>query len=160
MHQTTPTPTPKVNDIHECLEHIMQQKGLTAYALSKELGFDKPAKLYTILRRKTKPSYETLVSILTRFEDLNGDWLLRGKGEPFKTTQTHIVSQNPDGSKVSITTSEQSGPSTEALVLRERAHMLEKQLGDREDTIQLLKQQIMILREVIHRESGPSRFSL
>jgi hypothetical protein len=150
---TSDTSAPR--DIYACLEHIMETKGLTAYALSKELGFDKPAKLYTILRRKTKPSYETLISILNRFDDINGDWLLRGAGEPFKTTHTQVETTQPNAATVTISQTEHTGTSSETLVLRERTSMLERQLSDRDETIQLLKQQIMILREVIHREPGP-----
>ncbi|GAB3174168.1 hypothetical protein [Telluribacter humicola] len=151
MARNTPETEEKQSDIYGCLEYIMASKGLTAYALSKELGFDKPAKLYTILRRKTKPSYETLISIVNRFEDINGDWLLRGAGEPFKSTQLRTAGKSTE-SPTSQTDS--SATSSELVVLRERNNMLERQLSDRDDTIQLLKQQIMILREVIHREPG------
>ena len=128
-------------DIHECIEFLLEDKGMTVYGLSKELGFDKPAKLYTILNRRTKPSYDTLVSITNRFENLNGDWLLRGTGEPF-------VDPKGDPSK---------GHSD---FFSERNRHLEKQIADRNDTIELLKQQIMILREVInhsHRNGTSQR---
>lgn len=118
-------------DIHECIEFILENKGMTVYGLSKELGFDKPAKLYTILNRHTKPSYATLVSIINRFENLNGDWLLRGKGEPFNK----------------INGSEPKDPSE---FLSERNRNLEKQIADRNDTIELLRQQILILREMVN----------
>lgn len=118
-------------DIHQCIEFLLQDKGMTVYGLSKELGFDKPAKLYTILNRRTKPSYDTLVSITNRFEDLNGDWLLRGTGEPFNKLNG-------------------SAPKGQPEFLSERNRHLEKQIADRNDTIELLKQQIMILREVIN----------
>lgn len=119
-------------DIHECIEFIMQTKGMTVYALSKELGFDKPAKLYTILNRRTKPSYETLASIMRRFEDLNGDWLLRGTGSAFMAPK---INGTPDN---------------QTELLRERNRSLQTQIADRDETIELLKQQIMILREVIN----------
>jgi len=119
-------------DIHECIEFILEAKGMTVYALSKELGFDKPAKLYTILNRRTKPSYETLVSITRRFEDINGDWLLRGTGTPFISPKNSDPSDN------------------QAEILRERNRSLQTQITDRDETIELLKQQIMILREVIN----------
>ncbi|MBU1822641.1 MAG: helix-turn-helix domain-containing protein [Bacteroidetes bacterium] len=126
-------------DIHERLEYILKAKRMTIYGLSKELGFDKPAKLYTILNRRTKPSYETLVSITQRFEDINGDWLLRGTGTPFLRP-----------------TSEAAANSTQIDLLKERNQGLEKQVADRDETIELLKQQILILREVIsHSHRNP-----
>lgn len=119
-------------DIHECIEFIMQTQGMTVYALSKELGFDKPAKLYSILNRRTRPSYETLVSITRRFEDLNGDWLLRGTGSAFASSK------------------ENDPPNNSTELLHERNRSLQTQIADRDETIELLKQQIMILREVIN----------
>ncbi len=118
-------------DIHECIEYLMQVKGMTVYGLSKELGFDKPAKLYTILNRRTKPSFDTLTSITNRFEDLNANWLLRGTGDPFARPQSEAHPNQVE-------------------LIQERNHSLEKQVVDRNETIELLKQQIMILREVIN----------
>ena len=118
-------------DIHECIEFLLADKGMTVYGLSKELGFDKPAKLYTILNRRTKPSYDTLVSITNRFENLNGDWLLRGKGEPFVESNSGVQKDSSD-------------------LLSERNRHLEKQIADRNDTIELLRQQILILREMVN----------
>lgn len=118
-------------DIHECIEYLMHNKGMTVYGFSKELGFDKPAKLYTILNRRTKPSFDTLASIARRFEDVNGNWLLRGVGEPFVKTQNEVSQGHLE-------------------LVKERNRDLERQVSDREETIELLKQQIMILREVIN----------
>lgn len=117
--------------IYECIEYLLKEKEMTIYGLSKELGFDKPAKLYTILNRKTKPSYDTLVSITQRFKDVNGDWLLRGTGAPLLRPGEDI----------------QQG---QVQVMKERVRSLESQLSDRDETIELLKQQILILREVIN----------
>lgn len=127
-------------NIYECIEHLMQIKGMTVYGLSKELGFDKPAKLYTILNRRTKPSYDTLVSITNRFEDLNANWLLRGTGDPFDALKPE---NNP----------------THVELTEERNRSLEKQVVDRNETIELLKQQIMILREVINHSHRSETFS-
>jgi len=117
-------------DIHGCLEFLLDNKGMTVYGLSKELGFDKPAKLYSILNRRTKPSYATLMSLTNQFEDLNGDWLLRGTGEPFHRSNSELSKSRLD-------------------LLKERNRQLEKQVADRNDTIELLRQQVLILREMV-----------
>jgi len=117
-------------DIHGCLEFLLDNKGMTVYGLSKELGFDKPAKLYSILNRRTKPSYATLTSLTNQFEDLNGDWLLRGTGEPFHRPNSELSKSQLD-------------------LLKERNRQLEKQVADRDDTIELLRQQVLILREMV-----------
>jgi hypothetical protein len=127
-------------DIHECIEYLMQKKGMTVYGFSKELGFDKPAKLYTILNRRTKPSFDTLTSIVRRFEDVNGNWLLRGTGEPF-------IKQKDEASLGQLE------------LLKERNRNMEKQIAERDETIELLKQQIMILREVINMSHRPKAVS-
>lgn len=117
-------------DIHGCLEFLLNNKGMTVYGLSKELGFDKPAKLYSILNRRTRPSYATLTSLTSQFEDLNGDWLLRGTGEPFHRPDRELSNSQLDS-------------------LKERNRQLEKQVADRDDTIELLRQQVLILREMV-----------
>ena len=72
------------DDIHGRLDYVMKAKGLTPYAFSKQLGYSRPAKLYSILKRKTKPSFDTLVTVLETYPEVSSDWLLMGKGSPFR----------------------------------------------------------------------------
>lgn len=128
--------------IYERLSHLIQSKKLTPYRFSQELGFSKPAKLYSILKGKTQPSYDTLLSIASVYDDLDCNWLLRGTG--------NVLIQN---SPVIITSeavnAETNGPITGLELLQKQVQFLEKQVHDRDDVIALLKEQIVVLRDVI-----------
>ena len=136
-------------DIYERLDYLMKAKNLTAYRLSKELGYNKPGTFYAILSRKVKPSYDTLTAILTKYDDLNGDWLLRGTGDAFKNSASTALLQTVEGQREIVLTESQPSPS----FLQERIASLEQQLRDREEIIALLKQQILLLKELAQRHS-------
>ena len=136
-------------DINERLDYLMKAKNLTAYRLSKELGYNKPGTFYAILSRKVKPSYDTLTAILTKYDDLNGDWLLRGTGEAFKNSASTALLQTIAGQQEIVLTESQPNSS----LLQERIASLEQQLRDREEIIVLLKQQILLLKELAQRHA-------
>lgn len=145
----TPQPTP---DIYARLTHLMETKRLTAYRFSKELGFDKPAKLYTILRRKTKPSFETLVAIATTYQDIDCNWLLRGTGDAFRDSVVSVTAT--DLPELTLTLTEAKSPeaalSEERMeMVQERIDSLKKQVLDRDDVILHLKEEILFLREMV-----------
>jgi len=136
-------------DIYERLDYLMKAKNLTAYRLSKELGYNKPGTFYAILSRKVKPSYDTLTAILTKYDDLNGDWLLRGTGEAFKNSASTALLQMSETHREVLVAESPSNPAPQ--LLQERIAALEQQLRDREEIIVLLKQQILLLKELAQR---------
>lgn len=136
-------------DIYERLDYLMKAKNLTAYRLSKELGYSKPGTFYAILSRKVKPSYDTLTAILTKYDDLNGDWLLRGTGEAFKNSASSALLEATETRREVVISDSQ--PNTQ--LLQERIAALEQQLRDREEIIALLKQQILLLKELAQRNA-------
>lgn len=136
-------------DIYERLDYLMKAKNLTAYRLSKELGYNKPGTFYAILSRKVKPSYDTLTAILTKYDDLNGDWLLRGTGEAFKNAASTALLQVGETPREVSYSESQPNPQ----LLQERIAALEQQLRDREEIIGLLKQQILLLKELARRNA-------
>jgi hypothetical protein len=145
--QTTPS-----TDIYDRLTHLMNHKQLTAYRFSKELGFDKPAKLYAILRRKTKPSFETLVTIATTYDDIDCNWLLRGTGEAFRDDSVSVT--DPAGPELLLTLKEAASaaePESRMARLTERTEALQQQLSDRDDVITHLKEEIFFLRELVRQ---------
>lgn len=139
-------------DIYERLDYLLKTKQMTAYRLSKELGYSKPGTFYAIMSKKVKPSYDTLTAILTRYDDINGDWLLRGTGEAFKTAHISPASTTIT-LPIKVTEILREPTDTNQLnLLTERVSSLEHQLQDREEIIQLLKQQILLLRELMQRQ--------
>jgi phage repressor protein C with HTH and peptisase S24 domain len=47
---------------------------------AKEVGYKRPDNIYNVYTGRTKPSWEMLEAIATRFTDLNMNWLIRGSG--------------------------------------------------------------------------------
>lgn len=134
------------------LAYLIESKKMTPYGFSKELGFDKPAKLYTILRGKVRPSYDTLETILTKFEDISAEWLLRGYGDPVRIINTVSVKEKDGLTSIEATTQlTASNNHHDKMLLEEQKKGLERLLDEREQTILLLKDQILILREVIQQ---------
>lgn len=74
-------------DLHERFAAFLADKGLSVNQLSKELNYERPEKLYSILRQRNKPSYETLLDLLTRYPELSAEWLMRGVGSMYGTEQ-------------------------------------------------------------------------
>lgn len=134
------------------LAYLIESKKMTPYGFSKELGFDKPAKLYTILRGKVRPSYDTLETILTKFEDVSAEWLLRGYGDPVRIVNTLSVKEKDGVTSIEATSQlTASNNHHDKMLLEEQKKGLERLLDEREQTILLLKDQILILREVIQQ---------
>jgi transcriptional regulator with XRE-family HTH domain len=134
------------------LAYLIESKKMTPYGFSKELGFDKPAKLYTILRGKVRPSYDTLETILTKFEDVSAEWLLRGYGDPVRIINTLTVKEKDGMTSIEATSQlTASNNHHDKMLLEEQKKGLERLLDEREQTILLLKDQILILREVIQQ---------
>jgi transcriptional regulator with XRE-family HTH domain len=136
------------------LAYLIESKKMTPYGFSKELGFDKPAKLYTILRGKVRPSYDTLETILTKFEDVSAEWLLRGYGDPVRIINKISVKGGNEAPTIESTTeitTQATHYDHKINMLEEQKKGLERLLDEREQTIMLLKDQILILREVIQQ---------
>ena len=157
-----PNATAPANDIYGRLSFLIHAKKLTPYGFSKQLGFDKPAKLYTILRGKVKPSFDTLLAVVTTFDDVNADWLLKGTGEPMRVVASLSLKTEIDGktmeSTAEIATTAAVGANEQAVaVLQEKNRGMERLLDEREQTITLLKEQIVVLREVIQSRAMGSK---
>lgn len=78
-------------ELHERFAAFIADKGITVNQLAKELSYDRPEKLYSILRQRNKPSYETLLDILTRYPELSAEWLIRGQGNMYISALTTDV---------------------------------------------------------------------
>ncbi|QHT70953.1 hypothetical protein GXP67_32055 [Rhodocytophaga rosea] len=71
-------------EINDRITALVNELGMSAYQFAKELGYDRPEKIYTILNKRNKPGYDTLVDILSHFQQVNAEWLMLGKGDMFK----------------------------------------------------------------------------
>lgn len=72
------------NDYSQRFELIITRLGYSPLAFSRLLGYSRADKIYNVLNAKNKPSFDILSDITIKFECVNVEWLLTGKGEPFK----------------------------------------------------------------------------
>ena len=62
---------------------VLNHFGLTATRLADEIGVQRSG-ISHILSGRNQPGYDFMVKLLTRFPDINAEWLLLGKGNLLK----------------------------------------------------------------------------
>lgn len=64
---------------------ILEKKGLKNVSeLAAKLGYSSPQKIYRLKQEEnSKPSYDIILDLSNKFEDLNLRWFVTGEGEPF-----------------------------------------------------------------------------
>jgi len=62
---------------------LINREKKTAAQFANEIGIA-PSSLHHIVSGRNNPSLEILQKILKRFPELNAEWLINGKGNPFK----------------------------------------------------------------------------
>lgn len=65
------------------LQQFLEFENLTPARLADMLGVQRSG-LSHILSGRNKPGYEFIHKLLTRFPAINADWLITGKGKPYK----------------------------------------------------------------------------
>jgi plasmid maintenance system antidote protein VapI len=79
----------------ERIIQIMNTKGLSSSKFAEEIGIQRAAMSH-IINERNKPSADVLVKILTRFQDINAEWLLRGIGNMKRNTPVNQQVKQPD----------------------------------------------------------------
>ena len=104
----------------ERLTEFMNLRKVNTRKLSIELGYESPEKLYRLFRDKNaKPSIDIVEDISNKFDELNIEWLLTGKGEMIKKTPFKYGNIPPSNSTLnenSVPYSVISPPQDEAFV--------------------------------------------
>lgn len=62
---------------------VIRELGLNNNSFAKAIGVSPTVTFNVISGRNTKPSYDLLEKIVFTFDNLNTEWLLRGKGSMF-----------------------------------------------------------------------------
>lgn len=65
------------------LNKVLNHLGLTATRMADEIGVQRSG-ISHILSGRNQPGYDFIVKLLTRFPDINAEWLLLGKGTLLK----------------------------------------------------------------------------
>jgi len=82
-----------MSTFEERLQQFIQMENLTPSKLADTMGVQRGG-LSHLLAGRNKPSYDFITRLLELYPDLNCDWLLLGKGKPFKNeteTQTSVI---------------------------------------------------------------------
>jgi hypothetical protein len=124
--------------IGDRLNELLSVLKLNPNQFAKELGYERPEKIYGILNKKFKPSFETLMDILQCYQQVNANWLLRGEGNMFKEDKKPIEENNGVNNLEA-----QKVKWLEVQIIEK-----EKQLTDKERIIAILEKQIALLEKI------------
>lgn len=87
--------------IQDRLKQVFDALGITIYQISKELG-ENPSKFYNILNGRAKPSYDTIMSLLTCYPQISADYLIRGTLPVLNTPETNVRHISSDEDSVEV----------------------------------------------------------
>ena len=86
------------------LAALLAHYGQNAYQMAGLMGYDRPNKLYALIRHEAKPGFETLVDMLRAYPEVRAEWLLTGaepmlhtaaEPTPAASTVAAVVAPNP-----------------------------------------------------------------
>ena len=70
--------------------HFLTQENISSAKFADEIGVQRSSVSH-ILSGRNNPSFDFIQKILRRFELLNAEWLILGRGEMFKSQQQGIM---------------------------------------------------------------------
>ena len=126
--------------VHERIKLLMETFDMNVYKFAKEIGEDRAEKFYNIIKGKMKPNFDTMNDIGQRFPEVNFDWLIMDRGAMLLTNLPQPSDPEPIDE-----------PQPPSLLFVSRIEMLEQQLADRDKMIELLKSEVVFLREVVKK---------
>lgn len=72
------------------IDQIIKAKKLTVNSFAAILGYKQSEKLSRLFRvENAYPSYQIIYDITNKFEDINGDWLITGRGQMYINKDDH-----------------------------------------------------------------------
>lgn len=88
------------SEFFERIIQIIDYKGIKNVNIfaTKYLGYDAPQKINRLKKPENNPSFEILSDIVNKFEEIDANWLLTGKGEMIKSykAEPNILSLKND----------------------------------------------------------------
>ena len=70
--------------IKERIEKLLKEEGITSSKFADEIGTQRSS-ISHILSGRNKPGLEIIQKILSRYRNLNSEWLITGRGDIYKT---------------------------------------------------------------------------
>jgi maltooligosyltrehalose synthase len=82
--------------VNQRIVNLLSVKKITKTEFCKETSIPYQTIINIIGDRQTKPSFEILEKILTTYENINSDWLIKGKGEMFLSEVKTQTNKHPE----------------------------------------------------------------
>ena len=73
--------------MHDRLKRFLEMEGLSPARFAEELGIQRSGVTH-LLDGRNKPSFAFLQKMMTAYPELNYEWLILGKGRPYKGDHT------------------------------------------------------------------------
>ena len=97
--------------MHDRLKQFLTMEGLSPARFAEVMGIQRSG-ISHLLSGRNKPSFEFLEKMMTAYPDINPEWLILGKGRPYKSgrpepepvEKTDLFTEMPE----SVTTAEPS----------------------------------------------------
>lgn len=121
------------------LKLYISSKGLTQKEFAESIGIE-PTSISRVVKGNNGISSDLAYSIITKYADLNWNWLLKNEGE--MTMGYNAIEDSPntiESINVNEKTAEYKSLREEVIMLRERVKGLEVQIKLKGDIIDLLK---------------------
>ncbi|MDD2635300.1 MAG: helix-turn-helix transcriptional regulator [Bacteroidales bacterium] len=71
------------------ISKILREEGMTATKFAEEIGVQ-ASSISHIISGRNNPSTDFIIKLLERFRGINAEWLLTGKGEMYKSSDSGI----------------------------------------------------------------------
>ena len=133
-------------------ERIMQVDNYEGYKnpldfARKGLGWQSSEKINRLKDANKKPSVDILLEISNKFENINSEWLLTGKGEMLKKNEKGGISQTISGDNNTMSGNDTYMGSSD----KETISQLKERLAEAERKLEEKDQQISKLINVIEK---------
>lgn len=134
------------NSINDRLELLIRELGLNDNSFSRSIGLGASTSINNITGgRKSKPSYQLLEKILTKYKTIDANWLMKGIGTMFVNNDINrykieTFEQKVEENSLNYETCRFCKHKQEIIDLQEkRISSLEKLIISKEETINILK---------------------
>jgi len=91
------------DQIDKRLRLLLENERLTSSQFAKIVGY-RPSSISHILSGRNKPGFDFIQEILKKFENINPEWLLLGRGEIYRTADTVLDNNKESAIRESIKT--------------------------------------------------------
>ena len=133
----SPTEPQDFTPVPQLFKRLIEALDITIYQLARSIG-DKPDKFYRMLNSGIKPSYDTMQSILTRYPQVSGEFLLGQTEEVFRQPKAIQQTVEPEEETEPKPANSRDEDDTFVLTIR----LLERELKAKNKRIEELERQL------------------